>query len=264
MDPRIDEDKHPDRRAHETDARPHAQHRASMVVRLERRRALALCQNDEGIDDLVELADIEDPAPESQPFVPQSAHIRRIRVARRQEVDGRVLHLPDVDRRVVRRGVTESSRPMQLTQRVRDTCRAIRVVQSRPSARDRSCHGAKRREAVQSENDIVDDDEGAEGGGLADGPWLVFAAAVVRVEGEDGEDVAGREGERDSRAKREVVEVAVDAEGRADGLLVEGWRDGGRERVGDGLECRGPGQVGRRLILHHPGGVQCGKHASVA
>lgn len=81
MDARIDEDEHPDRRAHESDAGPHTQHRSRMVVGLEGRRSLALGQNDQRVDDFVELADVEDPAPESQPFVPQSANICRIWIA---------------------------------------------------------------------------------------------------------------------------------------------------------------------------------------
>lgn len=67
---RVDEDEHPYRRTHIPDPSPHAQHSAGMVVRLQCCAPLALRNDDERIENLVEFADVEHPTPESQTFVP--------------------------------------------------------------------------------------------------------------------------------------------------------------------------------------------------
>ena len=112
MNGAVNEDKHPDWWTHISDSGPHAQHCAGVMVGLQRLTSLALCQDYQGIEDFIELADIEDPAPESKPFVPKPADICRIRVALSTEVDRNILHFPDVDRRVVRGGVSQASRTM--------------------------------------------------------------------------------------------------------------------------------------------------------
>ena len=79
------------------------------MVSLKGCRPLALGQDDQGIKDFVELANVEDPAPKRKTLVPKSANIRGIRVAARSQVNERVLGLPNVDRGVVGRSVSESS-----------------------------------------------------------------------------------------------------------------------------------------------------------
>lgn len=79
MDSRVDKDEHPDRGGHVAHASPHAHHGAGMVVGLERGAHLALCQDDEGIKDLVEFAQIKDPAVKGQALVPDAAQIRPAR-----------------------------------------------------------------------------------------------------------------------------------------------------------------------------------------
>lgn len=49
-----------------------------MVVGLESGAALALCENDEGVEDLVEFGEVEPPAPEGKSFVPETAQIGRL------------------------------------------------------------------------------------------------------------------------------------------------------------------------------------------
>lgn len=60
---RVEEDEHPDWRRHEANARPHAQHCAGMVVGLQGCASLALCNNDERVEHLVELGEVEPPSP---------------------------------------------------------------------------------------------------------------------------------------------------------------------------------------------------------
>lgn len=233
MDEAVDEDEHPDRRAHVAHASPHAQHSAGMVVCLQSRAALALCDNDESVQDLVELAEVEDPAPEGQSLVPQSSNISGVGVSVRAHVDERVLGLPDVDGRVVGCSVAETSRSVDLAHRVGDAGKAVGVVEAGPGVHKGSEHGDEGGEAVDGERDIVQDDEGLEEGLACNPPRLVVTLAVPGVQAEDDEDVGGGEQEGHLGAHRKVEEPWRDAEGRAKGALADGRRQRG-------------GQVGRR------------------
>lgn len=73
MNERVDENKLPNGSRHVTHASPHAEHGSSVVVGLESRAELALGEDDEGVKNLVELAEIEDPAIVSQSLVPHTA-----------------------------------------------------------------------------------------------------------------------------------------------------------------------------------------------
>lgn len=242
VDEAVDEDKHPDRRAHVAHTSPHAQHSACVVVCLQSRAALALCDNDEGVQDLVELAEVEDPTPEGQSFVPQSSNVSRVRVAVRAHVNERVLGLPDVDGRVVGSGVTKTSGSVDLAHRVGDTCKAIWVVKARPGVPEGSEHGDEGSEAVDGECDIVQDDEGLEEGLASDPPRLVVTLAVHGVEGEDGEDVGGSEEGWHLWAHREVEQPWRDAKRRAKRALS----DGRRQRVGQAGRREGEEVLGRQ------------------
>lgn len=224
VDEAVDEDKHPDRRAHIAHTSPHAQHGACVVVRLQSRAALALCDNDEGVQDLVELAEVEDPTPEGQSLVPQSSNISRVRVAVRAHVDERVLGLPDVDGGVVGRCVTKTSRSVDLAHRIGNTCEAIGVIKPGPGVSEGSEHGDEGSEAVDRECDIVEDNEGLEERLASDPPRLVVTLAVHGVETEDGDDVGGREEEWHLWAHREVEQPWRDAERRAKRALSDGRR----------------------------------------
>lgn len=70
VDEGVDKDKHPDRGGHVADTSPHAQHSACVVVGLQSCASLALCDDDASVDDLVELRQVEEPAPERKTLVP--------------------------------------------------------------------------------------------------------------------------------------------------------------------------------------------------
>lgn len=235
VDEAVDEDEHPNGRAHVANTGPHAKHSAGMVIGLQGRAPLALGDNDESVQDLVELAKIEDPAPESQSLIPQPANIGRVWVSVRAHADERILRLPDVDGGVVGDGVAQTSRAVNLAHRVRNAGEPARVVPARPGMHERSEHGDESREAVDGEDDIVEDDEGLEEGLARDPPGLVAAAAVDGVEGEYGEDVGDGEEERHLRAHCQVEEPWRDSEWRAKGALSDGRR-------------KGAGQVGWREL----------------
>ena len=64
MDARVDKREHPDGRTHIAHTSPHTEHSTSMMIRLKSGASLALGQDDHGVDDLVELAQVEEPTPE--------------------------------------------------------------------------------------------------------------------------------------------------------------------------------------------------------
>lgn len=89
----------------------------------------------------------------------------------------------------------------------------------------------------------MEDDEQVENTSLADRPGLVLSLAVIRIQGEDGEDVGGREENGYLRPQGKVEEGLIDAEGRAEAALFDwGWKRLG-ERRRDWLEGRRPGEV---------------------
>ena len=246
VDEAVDEDKHPDRRAHVAHTSPHAQHSACVVVCLQSRAAFALCDNDEGVQDLVELAEVEDPTPECQSLVPQSSNISRVRVAVRAHVNERVLGLPDVDGRVVGSGVTKTSGSVDLAHGIGDARKAIGVIETRPGVTEGSEHGDEGGEAVGRKDDIVEDDEGLEEGLASDPPRLVVTLAVHSVEGKDGDDVGGSEQDWHLRAHREVEQPWRDAKRRAKRALS----DGRRQRCGEVGRREGEELLGRQREIH--------------
>ena len=79
VDARVDEGKHPDGSRHVADTGPHAEHSTGVVVGLQGGAALALHDDDDGIKHLVELGQVEDPAPESETLVPHATQVVRLR-----------------------------------------------------------------------------------------------------------------------------------------------------------------------------------------
>lgn len=245
MNEAVDEHEHPNRRAHVADAGPHAKHGAGVMVCLQGRTPLAFGQDDGGVNDLVELAHVEEPSPESQTFVPQSAHICRVRVTIVPHLDQRVLDLEDVGCGVVGGGIAQAPGSVHLAQRIGDTSSSCIVVQAGPDVHNSSCHGSKGDEGVDGQHNIVSHDKVTEGFLVGDIPWLVRPSFVETVEVEDDEDIGGAEENRDLPAQGVEEEGLVDADGGADRAFVYGR--GKRVRSADGLgierEGRRPGQV---------------------
>ena len=130
VDTRVDEREHPDGRRHVTDARPHAQHSTSVVVRLQSGASLALQDDDDRVEHLVELGQVEDPAPEGKTLVPHTAKVIRLRQTAGIQLDVGVLALPLPSSRVVVDGVSQSTRSVNLAQRIDSTHKRVglRVV----------------------------------------------------------------------------------------------------------------------------------------
>lgn len=71
VDERVEDDKDPDGGGLVVDAGPHGDHGTGVVVGLEEGGAAALEDDDDGIDDLVELGEVEDVAPVAERTVPE-------------------------------------------------------------------------------------------------------------------------------------------------------------------------------------------------
>lgn len=99
-----------------------------MVVFLQSRAALALCEDDCRVEYLIELGEVEPPAPESQTFVPHPAHIGAIWQAGLTHKDVGVLAAPCVCIRVVGDSIAESTRAVDFAERINGTDYGIGVT----------------------------------------------------------------------------------------------------------------------------------------
>ena len=114
MDERVDEDEHPDWRRHVSDASPHAEHSASMVVGLQCWTSLSLGQNDQGVQDLIKLGKVEEPAPKGQTLTPKSSYVGGIRCSILRKMNEAVLCLPDIECSVVSDRITQTPGALNL------------------------------------------------------------------------------------------------------------------------------------------------------
>lgn len=72
VDQGVEDDKDPDWRRGKPDSGPHGEHCASVVVGLKKRGLFALGEDDQGVNDLVELGEIEEEAEVGQALFPDS------------------------------------------------------------------------------------------------------------------------------------------------------------------------------------------------
>lgn len=89
-----------------------------MVVCLEGRAELALGENDQCVDDLVELAEVEDPAVESKALVPQTAKIRGARGTMGSQNCARRGGLPCAGCLVIDDSISQAPRSIEFANRV--------------------------------------------------------------------------------------------------------------------------------------------------
>ena len=221
VDGRVDEGEDQDGRRDVANTRPHAHHRARVVVGLQGRALLALGQDDGGIDDLVELGQVEDPAQVGQTLVPQAADVGRVGDPSFSQLVGRVPHGPLVNRRVVGGGVAVAPGAIDLAHGVGDAHHAIGVVPGGERVAEGLEHADEGPSRVDGEEDIVEDDEELEELGLAEAPGLVTAGLVDAIEQDDGDGVDPGDGDGDTNIQGLVVEGGRDVEGLIPGGLID-------------------------------------------
>ena len=179
MNTRVQEAEEPDSWSHVAHTSPHAHHRTSVVVSLQSRRSLALCQDNNSIDDLVKFGEVEEPSVESKTLIPETSTSG--------QRSGRNISLassgrnPLLSRRIVRNGVAKSRWPMELTKTVNDPNDSFRSRWRWDCSLKALPHADERPSRVDGEENVVQDDDPMEGAGLGDGPWLVAARGVDLV-----------------------------------------------------------------------------------
>jgi hypothetical protein len=261
VDSRVDQSKHPDGRGHEAHASPHGQHGTSVVVLLESGAALALCENDGRVENLVELGEVEPPAPESKALVPDPANIEAVGEAIGCQRDIRVEAAPRVVGVVEGDGIAKSARAVDLAEGVNGANDGVGLAVVGEGALEAADHGHTGNGRVDGQEDVVEDDKGKKGTRFGDPPRLVSMLTVVPVDVGDGDKVDGGNGQRDLVGQRALVDVLGDGEWVCKGRLAAPRRWDRRGRgIGRKLEdgSRGPvARVKRGSCARHGGSV-CG------
>jgi hypothetical protein len=255
VDTRVDLDKHPDGRGHVTHASPHGQHGTGVVVLLEGGATLALDQNDDGVENLVELGEVEPPAPEGKALVPHPADIGRVWEAIGANRDVGVPAAPAVCIGIIGDCVTKASWTLDLTERIDSAHNGVRFPPIREGGLQTEKHGVAGEARVDSKEDVMGDDEGLEPAVAGNPPRLVAMLAVVPVEIGDRCGVDGGNGQGDLGIERLLEDILGDLERiRECRCAAVGIRDGRRcsvwRKPQDG-PCRNLPRKERRACARH-------------
>lgn len=199
MNTRVEEHKDEDGRAHVSNTDPHADDGSGVVVALQVTGLLSLHQDDDGVDNLVKLAEVEDPAVECESFIPQSTRSQCGRRVRFEElVCCRVGREPEVDvrRRVVDRSVSVALRSLDLAhgidRRHQSTLGPLPRRDKRPSVS--SCNNPHESPCrVDGKENVMQHNEPEECTRLADRPGFSAAGPVVLVERLDDDGIDDRD-----------------------------------------------------------------------
>lgn len=191
VDPRVDKDEHPNGWGHVAHASPHAHHGTGVVVGLERGAQLAFGQNDEGIEDLVELAEVEDPAIKGQALVPDAPRVGAARGSVACQRDIARIRCPVAFLRVVKDGISKACGTMKASHAVHEAIDALRRRRADHTTVHDADHTVERPRRVDRQKHIVGHHERVKEAGFADGPWLLAVGGVVDVQELRGDSVDG-------------------------------------------------------------------------
>lgn len=222
-----------------------------MVVGLEGRAELALGEDDEGVDDLVELAEVEDPAVKGKTLVPEAAGVELAGSAVRGKNGVGGVRDPAVGGLVEESSITETGGAIETANGLDEAREAGGTHGVHHGAAQSTEHAVESPCRVDSEEDVVGNDEPLEGSSLADGPGLLARRDVVLVEelGRDG--VGDSDGDGHGRVEHGLVDIVGNVDGRCEGGRARGrWGEEGRVVVWRELEQRGRGQA------HVNGGIE--------
>lgn len=237
------------------------------MIGLESRAGLALGQDDEGVENLVELGQVEQPAVVGETLVPDAAHLGG--AGETVGVNGRGGHigtrgleavgvLVEVDR------VSEAGGAVKTADAVSGGGRAAGAKGVGDAAAEATEHAPKGPGRVDGEEDVVEDDKDLEGGRLANGPGLLAAGAVEAVEQLDGDGVGGGNGQGHAGVEGTLEDRLGDVEGVHDGEVLRRGGDGRRRVVRREVEelALGPGAHDTGVVSHGDGVGEvfcCGK-----
>lgn len=262
MNTRVEEDKDEDGRAHVPDTDPHADDGSGVMVALQVARLLALHQDDDGIDDFVKLAEVEDPSVECETFVPESAGRQRGRRMRLEElVRSRVRREPQVDvrRGIVDRCIAVSLGTLNLAHGIDCRHQSALGPLPRTDKRPPEAGGDDAYECpcrVDGQENIVQNDEPEECARLANCPWLSSAGPVVLVERLDDDGVDDGHIDRDFDVEPFRVDVFGDRERRKGGRCRRDRRGFASRGIVEERRRREPEPDG--WMVHHGEGCLSG------
>lgn len=236
MNSRVDQTEDPNGRRHIADTGPHAHHGTSVVISLQRGALLTLGKNDGRVDNLVELGQVEDPAKVSQTLVPETTDVTGVRLTASQLQRG-VGNGPFIGQRAVCGGVTVATGSIDLTERVHDTDEAIGLGPGREGVAEGLQHADKSPGGIDSQEDIVQNDEQLEQARVAKGIGLVAASFIDAIDQNHSERIDGSDGNWDPHIQHLVIEIIGNVEGLFPGPFRDMRRRNGHgELVGRKLE----------------------------
>lgn len=182
MNARVDEDKHPNGRRHVTHASPHTHHGTGVVVCLERGAQLALGQDDEGVEDFIELAQVEDPSVEGEAFVPDATQVGaawsfiypECNIVGVRQPPSLILTIVD--------GIAKTGRTVKPGHTVHEAIGTLGAQRVHHAVAHHANHAQKGPCRVDGQENVVDDDKCVEKTSLAEGPGLFAVGDVVLVQ----------------------------------------------------------------------------------
>lgn len=203
-----------------------------MVVGLQGRALLALGQNDRGVDNLVELGQIEEPAKVSQALVPKTSSIGGVWHAVGQ-VHARVGNRPFISDRAVGSSVAVTTGSVNLAERVHDSNQTVGIIAVWERAAECLEHAHESPCGVDSQEDIVENDEQFEQSSVTERPWFISATFIDAVKQYHGERVDSGDCDGYPDVQHLVIKIVRDVEGLlpCEGVGVR-RRNGHRELMG--------------------------------
>jgi hypothetical protein len=194
------------------DSSPHADHGTRVVVGLKKRALLSLQQDNGGVDNLVELGEVEPPSVPSERILPKTLNLNT-------RGDESSIHHGSVAHKDSPGLLTDLA---QASDRVLERALVERVVHS-------PHHSDKGPSRVDCEEDIVKNDEDLEDAGVGNAVRLSVGAVVEEVR---GNGVDGGNGERYPYVKSGGVNVGGNGDVVGDNERGLASGEGGGERRG--------------------------------
>lgn len=213
VDARVQEAEEPDGWSHVAHTSPHAHHGTGVVISLKSRGLLALGENDNGINDLVELGEVEEPSVECETLVPETAtNGQGVGSNIGGETRGGVDKLAGGS--VVLDRVGKARWAVELANRVNNANESVWARWAWDGGLECLPHANKGPCRVDGEEDVVEDDNPVEPASLGESPRLVTAGGVDLVHCDGGDGVDSRDGERNASIVGLLVELRWEVEWR--------------------------------------------------
>lgn len=167
------------------------------MVFLKSGATLALDDENGCIHNLVELGQVEPPAPEGETLVPDSAQVGTVGQTLRVHQHIRVEARPGAVVWMVDNRVTKASGTVNLAQRINRGNHSIGLAVMRERDFEAADHGEKCDGRIDSQEQVVANDEDLKCARLRNGPGLVAMLAIVPIEECGGDKIYGRDGQWD-------------------------------------------------------------------